>query len=163
MLNKCIILTILFFFKNLSITEQPYCERPWGSTNDDNDSTWESELRYLPVAEDQLGTGQPAGALPDLVGEPEALGHGQHGADQEHVRPLLHLLVEHPALSLPQHPVHTPWDRERGGGATLRQWSFNIIHTYTVYTFVDVTVSYVCPLIHNLHLYVIDNVQFLCQ
>lgn len=61
--------------------------------------------RYLPVAEHQLRAGQAAGPLPDLVGEAEALRDGQHGPDDEHVRPLLHLFLQHPAFPLGQHGV----------------------------------------------------------
>lgn len=62
-------------------------------------------LTHLPVAEHELGAGQATGALADLVGEAEALGHGQHRVDDEDLRALLHLLAEHAALALGQHAV----------------------------------------------------------
>ena len=49
---------------------------------------------YLPVAEYQLWAGQATGPLPDLIGKAEALSHGQHGLDDEHVCPLFHLLLQ---------------------------------------------------------------------
>lgn len=60
---------------------------------------------YLPVAEHQLRTGQAARPLPDFISKAEAFGHGQHGLDDEHVRPLLHLFLKHSAFSLRQDGV----------------------------------------------------------
>lgn len=64
-------------------------------------------LTHLPVAEHELGTSQAAGALANLVGEAKALGHGQHGIDDEDLRSLLHLFAKNTTLTLGQHGVDT--------------------------------------------------------
>jgi hypothetical protein len=48
---------------------------------------------HLPVAEYQLWTSQSTGSLAYLISESEALGHRKDGLDDEHLRPLLHLLL----------------------------------------------------------------------
>lgn len=70
---------------------------------------------HLPVAEHQLGTGQAAGALPDLICKAETLGHRQQSPDDEDVGAFLHLLLQDPALPLGQDGVHTTWGVQAKG------------------------------------------------
>lgn len=68
---------------------------------------------HLPVAEDQLWTGQPAGPLADLVSKSEALSHRHYCLYNEDVRPFLHLFMEDATLSLAQYTIYSTWHRKR--------------------------------------------------
>lgn len=84
---------------------------------------------HLPVAEHQLRAGQPTGPLPDLIGKAEALGHRQHGLDDEHVRPFLHFLLQHSTLSLRQHGVDSACETETQAHRLIVLDPKPVIHT----------------------------------
>ena len=70
-------------------------------------------LPYLPMTEEELGTGRSTGLLADLFSKTEAFCHGEGRCDVKDGWTFSHLLTLYVAMSPWDDPIHTPlWFHE---------------------------------------------------
>lgn len=65
-----------------------------------------TSIAYLPVAEDELWTGQPWRLLANLGSKLETFDDGKDSGNSEGAGAFLHVAVKHPSMAPPQHGVH---------------------------------------------------------